>query len=117
MLGNALLCGKDKRLLDTRIRLLESVQIESSFVLSVGELEQIPAAVDFGLVVFGQLLTMKELEQAVPTVRRRWPDPKVLIFHFSDEPPQNTFADCEYLIALVPPQIFITKAKDLLEKR
>jgi hypothetical protein len=117
MLGYALLCGKDKHLLDTRARLLQFVQVESVVALAVGELEGIPSQLAFGLAVLGQLLTRSELEEAISIVRRRWPAAKILIFHLAADAPGRPLADCEYLTTLESPQVFLEKAKRLLEAR
>ena len=65
MLGTALLCDKDKLLLDTRARLLKSVGIESTITISVAEIQLTLSETRFGLVVLGALLTDDEVNKVV----------------------------------------------------
>ena len=115
MLGTALLCGKNEILLDTRARLLKSVDIDSVRTQSVNEFEQVSPHIHFGLVVLAQSLTNEEVEVAVTIVRRRWPDAKFLIFHRVDQLRED-IPGCAYLTTLGPPAEFITKAVELLTK-
>jgi hypothetical protein len=85
MLGTALLCSKNQLLLETRARLLNIAEIDSTVTSSIQEFELLQSQRDFGLVVLGQTLTNEEIELAVPIVRRRWPKAKILIFHMMDQ--------------------------------
>jgi hypothetical protein len=113
MLGNALLCGKDSLLLDTRARLLKSAGIGSTITMSVAEIESIPCLMNFDLAVLGQLLTNDEVNEAVRLVRRRWPNAKILIFHMSDEE-REEMPECAYIRPLGAPSDFITRAVQML---
>jgi len=113
MPGNVLLCSKNELLLDTRGRLLKSVDIHSVYALSVNEFEQIRSDIDFGLVVLGHSLANEEVQVAVPIVRRRWPNAKILILHMADQTRED-IPGCEYLPTLGPPAEFISKAVQML---
>ena len=113
MLGTALLCGKNKLLLDTRAGLLKTADIDSTIAMSVAEIRLIPSQVSFGLVVLGSSLTDDEISEVVPIVRRRWPDTKILIFNMLDQV-REELQGCFYITTLEAPWEFIAKATELL---
>jgi ActR/RegA family two-component response regulator len=114
MLGTALLCDKDKLLLDTRARLLKSVGIESTITISVAEIELTLSETRFGLVVLGALLTDDEVNKVVSIIRIRWPEAKILIFYRLDLI-REEISGCSYMEAPGPPRDFIAKAIEMLE--
>jgi hypothetical protein len=113
MSRKVLLCSKDELLLGTRARLLKSAGIDSVCAVSVSEFEQIPSHINFGLVVLGQSLTNEEVQVAVPIVRRRWPNAKILIFHMADQLRED-IKGCAYLTTLGSPTEFISKTLQML---